>query len=95
MYLIQLTITATNTPQRVIPAAVVPDRIAPFQQFVPQNNGSNDMRIGDSTVSSTRGIRLSPGGSLSAAPALSYSGDLNEFWVNGTAGDVLDIMILS
>jgi hypothetical protein len=28
------------------------------------------------------------------SPALQYSGDLTEFYVNGTAGDILDIMVL-
>lgn len=94
MHLIQCTITTTNTPQPIIPPAVVPDRILPFQQLITQNNGSNNMRIGDNSVSSTKGIILYPTGSNSVAPALQYSGDLSEFYVNGTAGDTLDIMIL-
>ena len=94
MRLIQCVIAVSNVKQPIISAALVPDRILPFQQFIPQNNGSNNMRMGDVTVSTTKGIILSPTGSLSVAPALQYSGDLSEFYVVGTSGDVLDIMIL-
>lgn len=95
MYLVQVTIATTNTPQPVLPAAVVPDRVTPFQQFIPQNNGSHNMRLGDLSVSSTRGILLYPTGSATVAPQVQYSGDLSEFYVNGIAGDVLDIMVLT
>jgi hypothetical protein len=53
------------------------------------------MRLGDLSVSSTRGILLYPTGSATVAPQVQYSGDLSEFYVNGTAGDVLDIMVLT
>lgn len=95
MHLLQITIAVTGTSQPIIPAAVVPDRILPFQQFIPQNNGMHNMRIGDAGVSATRGIILFPsGGSMNVCPQLQYSGDLSEFYVNGTAGDVLDMMVL-
>ena len=94
MHLLQVTIASTNKPQPIIPAAVVPGRVMPFQQLITQNNGSNEMRIGDSSVSSTRGIVLWPSGSNTVSLALQYSGDLTEFYVNGTAGDILDIMVL-
>lgn len=94
MHLLQLTITATGVNQPIIPAAVVPDRILPFQQIIFQNNGSNNMRLGDAGVSATRGIVVGPSGGTNVAPQLQYSGDLSEFYVNGTAGDILDIMVL-
>jgi hypothetical protein len=94
MHLLQVTITTTAVSQPILSPAVVPGRITPFQQFIPQNNGSNNMRIGDAGVSATRGIIIGPSGSANVAPQLSYSGDLSEFYVNGTAGDVLDILIL-
>lgn len=94
MHLLQVTITGTNVTQPILPPAVVPDRITPFQQFIPQNTGSNNMRLGDYSVSATRGIIIYPSGTLPVFPSLQYSGDLGEFYVNGTAGDVLDILIL-
>jgi hypothetical protein len=95
MYLLQVTITTTGVSQPILAPAVVPDRIVPFQQFIPQNNGTHNMRIGDSSVSAMRGIIIGISGSANMAPQLSYSGDLSEFWVNGTAGDILDILVLS
>lgn len=95
MYLLQVTISATNVPQPIIPLAVVPGRSQYFANGFFQNNGSNNMRIGDSTVSSTKGILIGPGGgSQTIAQALNYTADMIEFWVNGTKGDKLDIMVL-
>jgi hypothetical protein len=94
MHLIHGSITTTGVAQPIVPAAVVPDRILPFQQFIFQNNGSHNMRLGDSSVSSTQGLLIFPTGSNSISPALQYSGDMSEFYVEGTAGDTYDCMIL-
>jgi hypothetical protein len=52
MHLIHGTIMTTNVAQPIIPAAVVPDRLGPFQLLLPQNNGSNNMRFGDASITS-------------------------------------------
>jgi len=95
MYLIHGTIATTGVSQKIVPAAVVPDRITPFQQFIYQNNGSFNMRLGDHGVSATRGILIYPsGGSVNLSPQLSYTGEISEFYVNGTAGDTFDILVM-
>ena len=93
MHMLKITIAATNTVQSIIPKAVVPANSASYSIFIMQNNGSHNMYIGDSAVSATNGILLNPSGSLTATPALQYTGDLTEFYVYGTANDVLNIMV--
>lgn len=95
MYLLQVTLLATATP--IIPKAVVPANSKSFSVFVIQNNAAHTVRVGDSSVSATRGIVLLAGpggGSQTITPALQYSGDLTEFYLFGTAADVIDVMIL-
>ena len=99
MHLIHGTIAATNTAQPIVPGAVVPDRIGPFQLLLPQNNGSHNMRFGDSSISSTQGLLLYPSSATNPGitpiyPSLAYSGDLSEFWILGTQNDTYDILIL-
>lgn len=96
MYSLQVTIATTNVNQRIIPVAVVPSNSThPFQGMVPQNTGANNMRFGDATISTTKGLLLFPTGSIGGiANPLQFSGDLSEFYVNGTAGDTLDIMVI-
>lgn len=97
MFLLQVTITTTNTPQLITPAQAengLGNGIY-FQSVIFQNNGVADMRIGDSSVSSTKGIKLTAGGSLTSSLPLAYSGNLNEWWVNGTSGDKLDILVIT
>jgi hypothetical protein len=95
MQSLQVTITATGVPQPLTPIQLkgIANGIY-FQQLFLQNNGSNNMRIGDSSVSTTKGILLYPGGSQTGAMAIEYSGTLNDWYVVGTAGDVLDIMVI-
>jgi hypothetical protein len=59
-----------------------------------QNNTSDNMRIGDKTVTSSKGIALGPGGSLTFSLGLDYATRVSEFWVIGTAADVLDVMVI-
>ena len=95
MHMIKVVIATTGTAQPIIPAAVVPDRIMPFQAFIPQNNGSHTMYLGDVNVSTTNALVLLATGSVGGiCPQLSYTGDLSEFYVIGTAGDILNIMVL-
>lgn len=61
-----------------------------------QDNATHVMRIGDTNISSTRGLLLasgSPGGSFFVGPDTSGTGkDLGSWYVNGTNGDVIDII---
>lgn len=96
MYSLQVTIATTNVNQPIIPRAVVPSMSThPFQGLIPQNTGSHNMRFGDATVSATKGLLLSPTGSVGGiANPLQFTGDLSEFYVNGTTGDTLDLMVI-
>jgi hypothetical protein len=93
MHMLKITIATTSTKQPIIPLAVVPANSASFSIFLAQNNGSHIMYLGDASVSTTNSIQLQPGGSLTATPALQFTGDLTEFWVIGTANDTLNVMI--
>jgi hypothetical protein len=62
-----------------------------------QNNAAHNIRIGDSTVSSSKGILLltvsgGGGGTLYLGPYDALSCNLFEFWAFGTAADVLDVL---
>lgn len=68
------------------------------RQLIIQNNSTHSMRFGDSTVSATKGILLasgSPGGSINSGPAVVYHTDLFDWWVFGTAADVVDVLFVS
>ena len=68
------------------------------QQLIIQNNGSHNCRVGDVTVSSTRGILLAgstpPGGSISNTTPINYATYLSDWWVSGTSGDVIDFLYI-
>ena len=103
MRLLQVTLGTGATP--IVPKAVVPSNSLPFQVFVIQNNSAHPIRVGDYTASMTvptaanggtagKGILITPSGSQTLSPGLEYSGDLTEFFISGTATDVIDVMIL-
>ena len=89
MHLLQITVGANATP--VIPKAVVPANSASWSCLVIQNNSGGTPRLGDSTVSATKGIVLTST-PLIITPSLQYTGDLMEFFLFG-AGAVIDIMV--
>jgi hypothetical protein len=93
MHMLKITIAATNTPQPLIQKAVVPANSATFSVFLAQYNGTNLMYIGDAAITKTNSIILFPSGSMTVTPALQFTGDLTEFWLIGTANDVLNVMI--
>jgi hypothetical protein len=93
MHLLQITVGPNATP--IIPKAVVPANSAAFSVLYLQNNSGTSVRVGDSTVTASKGILLAsgtPGGSLTITPSLQYSGDLTEFYLFG-AGAIIDIMV--
>lgn len=60
-----------------------------------QNNAAAVVRIGDNTVSATKGIALasgSPGGSSTVQPIIVRGTHLQDWWLFGTAAQVIDIL---
>lgn len=93
MYVITTTIAATGVAQPVFPRTA-PYRTARFQSALMQNRGSNSMTIGDSLVTTENGIELTQSGSLTASQFMAGISDLQDFYVIGTANDVLVTMVL-
>lgn len=91
MQLLQLAPSSTGTvPVLARTTEIMPT--VPFQWVTVQNNGSNSMRIGDSSTSSTKGILLLAGGALTFGPAQHEGQNLNEWFAYIVSGDKLDIM---
>jgi hypothetical protein len=97
MRLIQVTLTAGATP--IVVKGVQPANSLPFQWLAIQNNAAHAVRVGDSTVSATKGIAIAAGSTttqlpLIVNPALEYTSDLYEWFLFGTAADIIDVMLL-
>ena len=93
--MLAVTIAATGTRQPVIASSVQPASSHAVQGWLPFNNGSNIMYIGDYKldVSLKNYIPIDAGSSLNSTPPLAYTLDLNELYVIGTANDILAIMV--
>ena len=93
MRFIQFTIPASGILELNDPGS--PNANFHYQQMTIQNNNaSGNMRVGDSTVSATVGILLYPaGGSFQALAPLRY-GRSASFWVYGSAGALVDVLII-
>jgi hypothetical protein len=90
---LQVTVGAANTPILNAGAHLQ------CRWFVIQDNAAASIRIGDASISTTRGILLAPsasgapGGSFFVGPDPSGSArDLGGWFINGTAGNVIDIV---
>lgn len=97
MRLIQVTLLATATP--VVKKGVQPSNSLPFQTLVIQNNAAHVVRVGDSTVSASKGIALAAGSTtttspLIVSPGLEYTSDTYEWYLFGTIGDLIDVLLL-
>ena len=92
MHILQLAPAATGTVPVLVRSAAIVTPTVPFQWATFQNNGSNNMRIGDSATSSTKGIILGAGGSLTFGPAQHEGQNLNEWYVYIVTGDICDII---
>lgn len=62
-----------------------------------QNNGATNMTVGDNTVAAGNGILLAPGtappgGSIALTLAFPRGTHLIDWWVLGTAGQVLNVL---
>lgn len=64
------------------------------QTMTVQNNATHVMRLGDVSVSATRGMSIAPGGSFTFILGQDYSTRISEWWVFGTAADVLDVLVV-
>jgi hypothetical protein len=68
------------------------------QQLVIQNNSGATLRIGDVTVSATRGLLLpsaaAPPNSANLGAFINYGTYLSDWWCFGTAGDVVDFLYI-
>lgn len=93
MYVISVTIATTNLAQPVVPAGVT-YRNKRFQAVIPQNRGTNNMYLGDQSITTGNSLLFSPTGSLgSAIQPMAGISDLQDFWVLGTAGDTMVFMV--
>ena len=71
----------------------------PALQFQPQTlvlgvSGSNVMRVGDVTTSTTKGIPLQSKTVTVISLGQDYSTRTDEWWAAGVAADVLDVMVI-
>lgn len=89
IHTLQVTLGASATP------LTTTDTFARW--VVIQNNAANSMRVGDSTVTSTKGILLasgSPGGSVTLpeehTPSTTY--DLSQIYILGTNTQLADVL---
>lgn len=83
---LQVTIGAGVTP--VISSGNISCQWVAFQN----NGATNAMRIGDASISSTRGIKLLAGGAFYQSPPTPKNFNLAGWYVQGTQGDVIDII---
>lgn len=100
MKIIQVTLTAVATPIVAQSATQNSTQLREmFQILIFQNNSTHSVRVGDASVSATKGLVLASGSTtttppLVIAPHMEYSGDLSEWYLFGTAGDLIDVMYL-
>lgn len=97
MQSIQVTLLAGATPIVAPSATQIPsqNRIS-FQVLMIQNNAADVCRVGDASVSATKGLSLAAGSApLTIAPPLEYSSDLSDYYLFGTAGDVIDVLYIA
>lgn len=85
MKTLQVTLTAGATQ-------ISPDATR-FQVLTFQNNAAAVCRVGDGLVSASRGVALAAsGGTYTLTAPLEYAPFLSEFFLFGTAGQVIDIL---
>ena len=95
--LIQVTLGSGATQVSATPAY--------FNQMIIEDNAAHSIRYGDSTVSVTtpaavnggtagKGILLFPGGGSGSTGTVSgQQGDASQFYIAGTSGDVVDVLL--
>jgi hypothetical protein len=66
----------------------------PARQVIIQNNSANDCRVGDSSVSASRGAKLltASNGSVNFGALQFQNINLNQIYIFGTAAGVIDVI---
>jgi len=83
---LQITLLAGLTPISATPAY--------FNQMIVQNNATHSCTFGDSTISATKGIVLAASASSNIGSVTVGQGDASQFYLYGTAGDKIDILLV-
>jgi hypothetical protein len=90
VHTLQVTIGASTTQ--------VSTSSIPCKEIYIQNNAAHTIRVGDVNTSSTRGALISsgsPGGSITTgAFGMQAATDLNQWYINGTNADVIDVIYI-
>jgi hypothetical protein len=70
---------------------------APFNQMNVRNNAAAVARLGDSTVSATKGIALAAANAANSeaviGPFNGMQGDASQYWLFGTAAQLIDVLL--
>ena len=95
MRLLQVTLLAGATPIVTNPTTTGASNPIYASTLIFQDNAAANCRVGDNTVSATRGILItsgSPGGSVGLVIATPRGTHLADYFLFGTAGNVIDIL---
>lgn len=96
MRLIQLTLSGSGANQISPNTDTVAGGTQVYVSYlIIQNNAGHSLRVGDNTVSSTKGILIAsgtPGGSVTAQFAMPRGSLLSQWYIAGTNADVIDIL---
>jgi hypothetical protein len=103
--LLSLVTTLSSTQQTIVQvtlgagATQLSTSSIPCREIVIQDNAAHSMRIGDNSVTSSKGIYLAAGpggGSVTIFPPTTYASgaslDLSTWYAVGTQGDVVDVL---
>lgn len=92
MQIYTVTIPASgNVP--IVPQDIVVQRNVPFQTLVIGSTTAT-VYVGDSTVSSTNGIPIPAGGAPLVIPTALLTQNLNGWYLAGTSGNVVTVMVI-
>lgn len=97
--MVEITIVALNTPQRIFPASAAIPRVISMVIRAPAGNTSN-CYVGDSSIAFTgnnRGLEVAKGGSTNIAVEAGHTGGAmlmaaEALFLVGTAGDKVNIV---
>jgi hypothetical protein len=65
-----------------------------FQQLLVQNNSAVNVRLGDVSVTTTRGLLIVPSSSGNFGALINYGSYLGDWYIAGPAGTVIDFICL-
>jgi hypothetical protein len=78
-------------------ATQIATAVTPFNQMTIQDNALAVCRAGDSTVSATKGIQLAAAGAtgstLTIGPFSGMQGDASQYFLFGTATQLIDVLL--